>query len=209
MRKQLASFLAILTITSVLLSQEEKKNNGAQKGENPKSTENSTSKVAEATEGQKKLSQIQADFVRLRTEAMKEYMEAKTNEEKQALIPKTQEKLNKIPKSELAKRAFELGKSLSASDPASIDSLVFAINMARPQNPEIIEAAGKILVEDHVSNPKLSSVFSLLSSGPEGVEIMEKIASKTTNKVIAAQALLSRSKPAKLSKYSRSNCARD
>ena len=190
MRKQLASFLAILTITSVLLSQEEKKNNGAQKGENPKSAENSTSKVAEATEGQKKLSQIQADFVRLRTEAMKEYMEAKTNEEKQALIPKTQEKLNKIPKSELAKRAFELGKSLSASDPASIDSLVFAINMARPQNPEIIEAAGKLIVENHVSNPKLSSVLSLLSGGPEGVEIMEKIASKTANKVIAAQALL-------------------
>ncbi|MFN6052684.1 MAG: hypothetical protein ACK47R_17800, partial [Planctomycetia bacterium] len=177
MSKQLASFLAILTITSVLLGQEEKNNNGAQKGENQKSAGNSTPKVVEATEGQKKLSQIQADFVRLRTEAMKEYMEAKTNEEKQALIPKTQEKLNKIPKSELAKRAFELAKSLSASDPASIDSLVFAINMARPQNPEILEAAGKILVEDHVSNPKLSSVFSLLSSGPEGVEIMEKIAS--------------------------------
>lgn len=121
---------------------------------------------------------------------MKEYSAAKTNEERQALIPKTQEKLNNIPKTAIALEALELGKALPNTDPGSLDSLVLAISLSRPKNPEIQDLAGKIILEKHISNPKLPNTFALLASGPNSAALMETIASKTTDKSVAAQAWL-------------------
>lgn len=142
------------------------------------------------SEGQKKLAEIRGKFSKLQQEAMKEYSEAKTNEERQALIPKTQEKINNIPKTAIAQEALELGKTLPETDPASLDSLVFAMSMANTKNPEIQDQAGKIIVEKHISNPRLPNAFALLSSGSNGPDLMELIASKTKEKSVAAQAWL-------------------
>lgn len=142
---------------------------------------------AELTEGQKELNAIRNEFVKLQQEAMKEYSAAKP-EERQALIPKTQEKLNKIPRGEFATKALELGKKLDPKDPGSFDALMFAFSMAQQGNPQVAKEAVELIVSKHGTSPKIAQALPMIGNGPNGAETLEKIATEAKDKAIAGQA---------------------
>lgn len=141
----------------------------------------------ELTEGQKELNTIRNEFGKLQQEAMKEYSAAKP-EERQALIPKTQEKLNKIPRGEFATKALELGKKLDTKDPGSFDSLMFAFSMAQQGSPEVAKEAIELIVSKHGTSPKIAQALPMIGNGPNGAATLEKIATEATDKSIAGQA---------------------
>ncbi len=146
-----------------------------------------TKAKAELTEGQKELNAIRNEFGKLQQEAMKEYSAAKP-EDRQALIPKTQEKLNKIPRGEFATKALALGKKLDTKDPGSFDSLMFAMSMAQPSSPEVAKEAVELIVTKHGSSPRIAQALPMIGNGPNGAATLEKIASESKDKSVAGQA---------------------
>jgi len=140
----------------------------------------------EQTEGQKKLASIRAKFTEMQEEIIKEYKEAKP-EDQQKLIPKIQEKLSKMPREDFAKQAIALSKTLETADQASFDSLAFALSLvARGNFKELNKEAVDLLIEKHTKNAKFATVLTFIGSSPEGISKLEKIAAKSDDRNVAA-----------------------
>jgi thiol-disulfide isomerase/thioredoxin len=144
---------------------------------------------AEKSEGQKKLDSLRNEFKKLQDDVIQEYKDAKSPEEAQKLIPKIQQNLLKLPREDYAKKAIALSKTMKTSDQGSFDSLVFAMSMvSRGNNKEIMKEAVDMIVKDHSKNPKMVSVLGFIAASPDGVSILEKIATKTEDRNIAGLA---------------------
>ncbi len=143
----------------------------------------------ELSEGQKELAKIQAEYNKFHQEAMKEYSQAKPAD-RQALVPQTQEKLNNIPRSEIAQKALDLGKKLAIKDPGNFDSLMFAMSMANPKSPDIAKEALGLVVANHSDNPKIVNAFAMIASSPNGPKTLENIATNAKDKAVSGQAWL-------------------
>ena len=120
---------------------------------------------------------------------MKEYSEAKPAD-RQALIPQTQEKLNKIPRGEIAQKALDLAKKLDIKDPGNFDALMYALSMANPKNPELAKEALSLVVANHSENPKIVTAFSMIVTRPDGAKTLENIAKNAKDKAVSGQAWL-------------------
>lgn len=154
----------------------------------------------EMTEAAKKLRDLQMAFNKLNTEAMKEYTEAKP-EDRQKLIPATQEKLNKLPRGEYAAKALEIAKGTDAKDPASFQALAYAMNMSMGKDPKVMDEAADLLMERHASHPGFGQILSMMANtGPKGMERIEKIAKESKVKSVQGQAYLALAEHLKTSK---------
>ncbi len=182
------SGLAVMAMAFPLVAQE-----GDQKKKPPvpakKVTVPGVTAKVELTEGQKELAKIRGEYNKLQQEAMKEYSQAKPAD-RQALVPQTQEKLNKIPRGEIAQKALDLGKKLETKDPGSFDSLMFALSMANPKNPDIAKEALGLVVANYSDSPKIVTAFSMIVSSPNGAKTLENIATNAKDKSVSGQAWL-------------------
>lgn len=183
------SGLAVLAMSLPLAAQEgDQKKKPAPVAAKKITAPGQTTKV-ELSNGQKELAKIRGEYNKLQQEAMKEYSEAKPAD-RQALIPQTQEKLNKIPRGEIAQKALDLAKKLDIKDPGNFDALMYALSMANPKNPELAKEALSLVVANHSENPKIVTAFSMIVTRPDGAKTLENIAKNAKDKAVSGQAWL-------------------
>jgi len=119
---------------------------------------------------------LEKEFNETMTSIQKEFVTAKTGEEKNALRKKFFELRPKY-----AEKALALATA-NPKEPVACEAAIFALNMGG--GSPVGEKAAELLGSTFVNNPKLKSVLGGLGRNPNGAKLLKTIQEKTTDKDI-------------------------